>query len=85
MSDSVRFATLANVNADTGLDGDVAHIFRWDLDKTYLRTEFDTWIDLMRTAIERPERKRTVPGAAALMRELRAIACTVRCGGNALR
>ena len=51
----------------------VNHIFRWDLDKTYLRTEFDTWIDLVRTAIERPERKRTVPGAAALMRELRAI------------
>lgn len=49
-----------------------AHVFRWDLDKTYLRTEFDTWVDLMRTAIERPERKRTVPGAAALLRELRA-------------
>lgn len=50
----------------------VRHIFRWDLDKTYLRTEFDTWIDLVRTAMERPERKRTVPGAAALLRELRA-------------
>lgn len=50
----------------------IQHVFRWDLDKTYLRTEFDTWIDLMRTAIERPERKRTVPGAASLMRELRA-------------
>jgi hypothetical protein len=48
-------------------------VFRWDLDKTYLRTEFDSWVDLMRTAIERPEHKRTVPGAAALMRELRAI------------
>jgi hypothetical protein len=58
---------------ETDNPGDVVHIFRWDLDKTYLRTEFDTWIDLMRTAIERPERKRTVPGAAALMRELRAI------------
>jgi hypothetical protein len=49
------------------------HVFRWDLDKTYLRTEFDTLVDLMRTAIERPERKRTVPGASALLREMRSI------------
>jgi hypothetical protein len=45
-------------------------IARWDLDKTYLRTEFDTVRDLVRTAIERPDRKRSVPGAAALLREL---------------
>lgn len=45
-------------------------IARWDLDKTYLRTDFDTVRDLVRTAIERPDQKRTVPGAAALMREL---------------
>jgi hypothetical protein len=47
-------------------------IFRWDLDKTYLRTEFDTVRDLLRTAMEPPARKRTVPGAAAILRELRA-------------
>ena len=47
-------------------------IYRWDLDKTYLRTEFDTLRDLVRRAIERPGDKRTVPGAAALLRELRA-------------
>lgn len=46
-------------------------VYRWDLDKTYLRTEFDTVADLIRTAIEPPSRKRTVPGAAALLRELR--------------
>lgn len=46
-------------------------VYRWDLDKTYLRTEFDTIRDLVRTAIEAPSRKRTVPGAAALLRELR--------------
>jgi len=46
-------------------------VYRWDLDKTYLRTEFDTFRDLVRTAIEPPSRKRTVPGAAALLRELR--------------
>ncbi|MBK6513820.1 MAG: hypothetical protein IPM79_29515 [Polyangiaceae bacterium] len=45
-------------------------IARWDLDKTYLRTDFDTVVDLLRTAIERPDQKRTVPGAAALLREL---------------
>lgn len=45
-------------------------IARWDLDKTYLRTDFDTLRDLVRTAIERPDQKRTVPGAATLMREL---------------
>ncbi len=47
-------------------------IYRWDLDKTYLRTEFDTVRDLLRTAVEPASRKRTVPGASALLRELRA-------------
>ncbi|NUO48224.1 MAG: hypothetical protein HOV80_05125 [Polyangiaceae bacterium] len=46
------------------------YVARWDLDKTYLRTDFDTLRDLIRTAIERPDQKRTVPGAAALLREL---------------
>jgi hypothetical protein len=45
-------------------------ITRWDLDKTYLRTEFDTLRDLVRTAMERPEEKRAVPGAATLLRVL---------------
>jgi hypothetical protein len=45
-------------------------VARWDLDKTYLRTDFDTLRDLVRTALERPDQKRTVPGAAALLREL---------------
>ena len=48
----------------------IPYIARWDLDKTYLRTEFDTLRDLIRTAFERPEAKRTVPGAATLMREI---------------
>ena len=47
-------------------------VYRWDLDKTYLRTEFDTLRDLLSRAFERPSQKRTVPGAAALLRELRA-------------
>jgi hypothetical protein len=45
-------------------------IARWDLDKTYLRTDFDTLRDLVRTAFERPDQKRTVPGAGSLLREL---------------
>jgi hypothetical protein len=46
-------------------------IYRWDLDKTYLRTEFDTLRDLLSRAFEGAADKRTVPGAAALLRELR--------------
>jgi hypothetical protein len=48
------------------------HVYRWDLDKTYLRTEFDTVKDLLRSAFEGAEQKQAVPGAAALLRELRA-------------
>ncbi len=47
-------------------------VYRWDLDKTYLRTEFDTFKDLLKTAFESASQKRTVPGAAALLRELTA-------------
>lgn len=47
------------------------HIFRWDLDKTYLRSEFDTLKQLVRTAFEKPHEKRAVPGAPALLKALR--------------
>ena len=46
------------------------HIARWDLDKTYLRTEFDSLRDIVRTALERPDEKRTNPGASTLLREM---------------
>src|SRR3954469_16302066 len=52
-------------------------IARWDLDKTYLRTEFDTLRDLMRTAFEKATDKRTVPGAAALLREIAATGASI--------
>src|SRR5258707_8428256 len=55
----------------------VPYIARWDLDKTYLRTEFDTLRDLIRTAFERPEEKRTVPGAATLLREIAAVGASI--------
>jgi hypothetical protein len=47
------------------------HTFRWDLDKTYLRTEFDSIGDLMRSAIETAADKQAYPGATALLRALR--------------
>ena len=46
------------------------HIARWDLDKTYLRTEFATVRDLVKTALERADQKRTNPGASTLLREM---------------
>jgi len=49
----------------------VTYIYRWDLDKTYLQTDFDSVRALLRTAIERATDKRNVPGAATLLRELR--------------
>jgi hypothetical protein len=55
---------------------DLAHpvrrIYRWDLDKTYLQTEFDTLRQLVRTALQKAHEKKAIPGAAALIRELRA-------------
>lgn len=48
------------------------HVYRWDLDKTYLKTEFDTFKQLVRSAFEGAEAKQAVPGASALLRELRA-------------
>ena len=47
-------------------------ITRWDLDKTYLRSRFDTLSDLVASALEGVEEKRTVPGATAVLRELSA-------------
>ncbi len=47
------------------------HTFRWDLDKTYLRTEFDSLKDLARSAIENAADKQAFPGATALLRALR--------------
>ena len=47
------------------------HVYRWDLDKTYLKSEFETVRDLFRAAFEGAEKKQAVPGAAALLREIR--------------
>lgn len=45
-------------------------VYRWDLDKTYLSTDFDSLGGLWRAAIEKAEDKRTFPGARSLLREL---------------
>lgn len=49
----------------------VRHIFRWDLDKTYLKTEFDTVRDMVRTARIPAELRENIPGSAALIRAIR--------------
>jgi hypothetical protein len=46
-------------------------VFIWDLDKTYLQTHYDTFRDLVRTALERARDKLAYPGVATLMRALR--------------
>jgi hypothetical protein len=51
---------------------EVRRIVRWDLDKTYLRTDFASFGKLLRTALQRAEQKVSFPGAPMLMRELRA-------------
>jgi hypothetical protein len=45
-------------------------VTRWDLDKTYLRSDFYHLGDLWRSLTERPDQKRAVPGAATLLRLL---------------
>jgi len=50
--------------------GDVVRIYRWDLDKTYLDTDFRSIRGLVRSATEPAVAKRAVPGATQLMRAL---------------
>jgi hypothetical protein len=47
---------------------------RWDLDKTYLHSEFETLGQLWRTARERGEDKVEVPGVPEVLKALRAAA-----------
>ncbi len=49
----------------------IAHTVRLDLDKTYLRSEFDTMADLLKSAMESPSDKQAFPGAPALLRSLK--------------
>ena len=49
-------------------------VCRWDLDKTYLRSEFETIRQMLRTAFERGEDKVDVPGVVELIKAIRAAA-----------
>ena len=42
-------------------------IFRWDLDKTYVQTEFSSVRGLLQAAVEGAHRKRTIPGMRSLL------------------
>ena len=48
--------------------------FRWDLDKTYLDTDFDSWRGLVRIPFEKASDKIAAPGVATLIRGLRSSA-----------
>jgi hypothetical protein len=49
-------------------------VFRWDLDKTYLKSEFDSWRELVRIPFETAEEKVALPGVVPLIRGLRQFA-----------
>jgi hypothetical protein len=46
-------------------------VCRWDLDKTYLKSEWETLREMVRIPFEKAEDKVAAPGVAALMRGLR--------------
>lgn len=49
-------------------------VYRWDLDKTYLKSDFESLRRMVRVPFERAEDKVDEPGVVALMRALRASA-----------
>ncbi len=46
------------------------HVYRWDLDKTYLDTDIHSVRSMIRAAFESASEKRNIPGASALLRGL---------------
>jgi hypothetical protein len=57
-------------------------LYRWDLDKTYLRTDFDRLRDLARVPFQSAAEKVDLPGAVELLRALRE---TARSAGREIR
>src|ERR1017187_7856768 len=45
-------------------------VYIWDIDKTYLDTQFESLRGLIKTAFEKAFQKRNVPGTASLLRAL---------------
>lgn len=56
------------VSEQIAKDADI--VFVWDLDKTYLDTQFETIKGLYRTIIEKAFQKRNIPGTSSLVRAL---------------
>ena len=46
------------------------HVFRWDLDKTYLDTDIGSVRGLIRAGLQRADEKRNVPGSRTLLTNL---------------
>lgn len=65
---------MARRRQTTTLTPPVPVVFRWDLDKTYLRSEFDSLRELVKIPFEKPEDKVTVPGVIPLIRSLKTVA-----------
>ncbi len=60
--DVVYFSTVNDLNAfKTPL------VYLWDIDKTYLDTKFETMRGLLRTATEKANQKKNIPGSAQLV------------------
>lgn len=49
-------------------------VFRWDLDKTYLQSQFESFRELVKIPFERPEDKVSLPGVTPLIRALKRVA-----------
>ena len=49
----------------------IDHLFRWDLDKTYLKTEFESLKSLVKTFFQTPSEKENIPASDLLIKALR--------------
>jgi hypothetical protein len=67
---SLRFVSRDDLLQDPPARPSSRTVYRWDLDKTYLSTDFDSLKGLWRAAREKASDKRTFPGARSLLREL---------------
>ena len=62
---------LRSENAVRPVESKPVSVFRWDLDKTYLRTDFESLRELIRVPFESAADKVEVPGVAELIRSVR--------------
>lgn len=62
---------MKNRRPDPPDDPPIPVVFRWDLDKTYLQTDFESLRKLVRIPFERAEDKVALPGVVPLIRALK--------------